>query len=306
MIEALRRLAAHLRWADRRVLDALRREAEPPAQARSLYLHVLGAEEIWLARIAGRPPRTPVWPDLPLDEAAALADRLHDELDRLVAGVDETGLDREVAYTNSAGRAFRTPLGEILLHLCLHGVNHRGQVSLLLRQHGREPVPTDYIEFVRGVPAATRPTGRLEAIWLKRARGSVMDQVTTAELRAGLGLVGNADQGGKRQVTLIEREAWEAMMRETGAAASPSARRANLMVSGIGLRESRGRVLAVGPCRIRIHGETRPCRSMDEAVPGLRAAMAAEWRGGAFGEVLDDGTVAAGDEVRWTTEGGPA
>jgi hypothetical protein len=38
---------------------------------------------------------------------------------------------------------------------------------------------------------------------------------------------------------------------------------------------------------------------MEEACPGLQQAMYAEWAGGAFGEVLDDGAIAVGDMVRW-------
>ena len=38
----------------------------------------------------------------------------------------------------------------------MHGSYHRGQVAMLLRQSGAEPLPTDYIVFVRGVPAAAQ------------------------------------------------------------------------------------------------------------------------------------------------------
>ena len=126
-----------------------------------------------------------------------------------------------------------------------------------------------------------------------------MDPVAAATLVAGRGLVGNADQGRRRQVTLIESEIWNRLMRELSASVSPAARRANLLVKGISLAESRDRILRIGPCRLRIAGETRPCERMDEVLPGLRAALGVDWAGGVFAEVLDDGEIAVGDEVAW-------
>ena len=139
--------------------------------------------------------------------------------------------------------------------------------------------------------------GKLEAIWIKRAHRGPMDSTDAATLVAGRGLVGNADQGRRRQVTIIEREVWERLMLETGGAVSPSARRANLMVSGTPLADGRGRVLQIGGCRIRILGETKPCEQMEEALTGLQTAMFPGWKGGAFGEVLNDGAIRVGDPV---------
>lgn len=144
--------------------------------------------------------------------------------------------------------------------------------------------------------------GRLEAIWIKRMKRGPMDPATEAVLAAGKGIRGNANQRGKRQVTIIERERWHELMTELDARLSPSARRANLMVSGVSLAGMRGRVLRIGSCRVRIYGETKPCERMNEALPGLQAAMRPNWGGGAFGEILDDGEIRVGDTVAFEPE----
>jgi len=126
-----------------------------------------------------------------------------------------------------------------------------------------------------------------------------MDPSEKATMVEGRGIEGNANQGGKRQVTLISKEMWEKLMNEVGGDKDPSSRRANLMVSGVDLSDTRGRVLAIGDVRVRIHGETRPCERMEEAQQGLKSAMEGSWNGGAFGEVLDDGTISVGDVVAW-------
>lgn len=143
-------------------------------------------------------------------------------------------------------------------------------------------------------------TGTIQAIWRKRAHRGPMDPVSRAELLTGEGMASNADVRTKRQVTLLEAEEWEAVRDALGVPdLDPRLRRANVLLRGVRLADSRSRVLRLGPARIRIHGETRPCRLMDDAHPGLQEALRPPWRGGAYGVVLEGGPIAVGDTVKW-------
>lgn len=142
-------------------------------------------------------------------------------------------------------------------------------------------------------------TGRLEAIWSKRAHRGPMDARDVGELIAGEGLVGSVGRSRRRQVTIIEREIWDRVQEELQAAIPYAARRANLMISGIRLAETRDRVLRIGEALVRIGGHTTPCERMDEACDGLRAKLEQHRGGGAFAQVLVGGTIRVGDAVTW-------
>lgn len=141
--------------------------------------------------------------------------------------------------------------------------------------------------------------GSLRAIWIKRAHRGPMDPVESARAEAGSGLVDNAEYRGRRQVTVISAEAWADACREVDAEVDPAARRANLMVEGLDLEETRGRVLRIGDLRLEIGGETKPCHRMEEAQAGLVRALVPAWRGGVWGGVLNDAEIRVGDAVAW-------
>jgi MOSC domain-containing protein YiiM len=141
--------------------------------------------------------------------------------------------------------------------------------------------------------------GQLRGIWIKRMHRGPMDATDAGELVAGRGLRGNATQGGRRQVTVMALDRWQALTGHLPGPPDPAIRRANLLVDGVDLEDSRGRVLRIGDARVRIFGETRPCHQMDEACPGLQAALSPPWGGGAFGEVIEGGAIAVGAPVSW-------
>ncbi|MEM7288122.1 MAG: MOSC domain-containing protein [Actinomycetota bacterium] len=123
-----------------------------------------------------------------------------------------------------------------------------------------------------------------------------MDGVTEATVDEE-GIVGNADRGGRRQVTLISAEAWAAACDVLGEDVDPVTRRANLLVSGVDLEDTRSRLVRVGEVALEVTTETVPCRLMDFFHEGLMGALKPEWRGGVSARVVTPGLIRIGDPV---------
>ncbi len=103
----------------------------------------------------------------------------------------------------------------------------------------------------------------------------------------------------KRQVTLIERSDWDAAMAEVGHSIGWQERRANLLVDGLDLPQTKGVRLRIGAdVVLEITRETDPCERMEALGEGLRAALTPDWRGGACAMVVTGGEIAVGDEIR--------
>jgi len=152
-VSHLARLVAHLGWANQRALAALRAAGPTAGRAVDLFAHVLAAEHVWLARLEDRPPTMKVWPTLTLEECELVAEHNLAGLTALVARLGADDPRRACHYTNTAGQSFASTVEDILLHVCLHGSYHRGQIARDLRAGGAEPSSTDFIAYVRGVAA---------------------------------------------------------------------------------------------------------------------------------------------------------
>lgn len=149
MIEQLQRLARHGEWADARLLNAARAAAGDRAAVLRELAHVRAAQEIWLSRIEQRAAALPVWPTLGLDELAAAGAAIDAALRTLLDGLTTDALNREIVYKTSAGVAYRTALGDILLHALTHSQYHRGKANAALRQIGADAANVDFITWIR-------------------------------------------------------------------------------------------------------------------------------------------------------------
>jgi uncharacterized damage-inducible protein DinB len=150
MKENFLRLFRHADWANRRVLALLQNTHNPSEKARRIFAHVLAAEQVWLMRLRGEDSsELEIWPDLSLEECAAKVKKNAAEYRQYLEVLSEEKLEEIMTYRNSQGLEFRNPVRDTLTHVSMHGSYHRGQIALLIRSAGHEPVNTDFITFVR-------------------------------------------------------------------------------------------------------------------------------------------------------------
>jgi MOSC domain-containing protein YiiM len=143
--------------------------------------------------------------------------------------------------------------------------------------------------------------GKVLRIFLRSERKEPVIEVDYATAVVGTGLNGDHfNKKGKRQITILSKKAWEEACQKLGKEIDPKFRRANLLVDGIYFQNySINRILRIGKVRIRITGETKPCRLMDDVEEGLKDALEYCWRGGAFGEVIKGGPINVGDAIEY-------
>lgn len=151
MKEHLAEMFRYNRWANRRLLLALRRQEISDEEILRVMAHALLAERIWLERIQAEAPSSAPWRDLSLSDCEALAEENASAIEALLDELSESELENPMTCKNSKGIEFSNTIGEALTHLSLHSAYHRGQVAHEMRVLGNEPANTDYITCIREV-----------------------------------------------------------------------------------------------------------------------------------------------------------
>ena len=149
--------------------------------------------------------------------------------------------------------------------------------------------------------------GRLVAIYVAPSAGAPMEARDHIEAIAGAGLrddryaagTGTYSHTGRgaRDVTLIEREAVDAVRAHDDVDVREDQTRRNLVTEGVALNHLVDRTFRVGTVRMRGVRLAEPCVYLEEltGVVGVRAALV--HRGGLRAEILDDGELRVGDEI---------
>jgi uncharacterized damage-inducible protein DinB len=149
LADYLRRQFAYDEWANREVLAAIRATGSGNDRSLQLMSHILAAELLWLERLKQIPQSIPVWPKPDLEQCEAQAAQLGGQwlefLDLITAG----DVSQSISYKNSKGEVWTNDIVDILTHVVMHSVYHRGQIATHMRASGQTPAYTDFIHGVR-------------------------------------------------------------------------------------------------------------------------------------------------------------
>jgi MOSC domain-containing protein YiiM len=132
---------------------------------------------------------------------------------------------------------------------------------------------------------------------VKRGPMLSLEQV---EISKSAGVTGDTrGKPGLRQVTVLSASAWLEACAIAATDLPWLARRANLLIDGLDLRNTRGAVILLGDdIELLVTGELDPCARMDAAAPVLRLALTDDWRGGVTCRVQSGGLLTVGATAR--------
>jgi MOSC domain-containing protein YiiM len=138
---------------------------------------------------------------------------------------------------------------------------------------------------------------KLLAIYTSATPGEAMRSVDSITAIAGRGLEGDRYFDAKKkpgqQVTLIEREAVEAFVRDYGAKFDLGDARRNLVTDGVALNPLVGREFTIGDVRLKGVRLCEPCTHLQQ-LTGAKVLPGLVHRGGLRAEILNGGLLSPG------------
>ena len=148
MKEYFLKLYQYNAWSNARVLKCLLQQNVNDEKILTLMGHIVAAQFLWLHRVKGLPPPdVKLWGSYSLEQLKSMAMEAGKNWLNFVE--TETNFNRELTYTNYVGEPYTNNVEMIMIHLVNHSSYHRGQIAMLLRQKGFEPINTDFITYDR-------------------------------------------------------------------------------------------------------------------------------------------------------------
>lgn len=147
-------------WANARILRATERVSAAQFVAptthtygslRGTLVHILSAEWIWRSRWQGVSP-TAMLREADFPTLDVIRTRWHAEeqpMRAFLANLHDGDLDQVLDYQSTRGKPQADLLWQTMVHLVLHGMQHRSEAAAMLTDYGQSPGDIDFIVFLR-------------------------------------------------------------------------------------------------------------------------------------------------------------
>lgn len=162
MKEYIQFIYAYSNWANQRILDTCEKLSQEQFLAgqgsstatpciRDTLVHMMSAQQVWLARCNGVSPTRLLDPQ----EFGTLAllrqywNQVEQDTQAYVNAVRDDVLRQTMAYTSTKGQPFSNLRWQVLLHQVNHATQHRSEIAMLLTQLGHSPGDMDLLVYMR-------------------------------------------------------------------------------------------------------------------------------------------------------------
>ncbi|MEW6509786.1 MAG: DinB family protein [Bacteroidota bacterium] len=159
-LQEIKLLHAFNSWATNRLFDAL--APLPPdeltkdmksshASIHATLTHLVGAEKIWLSRLAGMPEKEMITAaEVPtLSAVKAVWEKTGFGMAQFLGTMTDKKLKGSFSVAYPTGKTYTYVYSQAIQHLVNHSTYHRGQIVAMMRQLGHAPPKTDLIAFYR-------------------------------------------------------------------------------------------------------------------------------------------------------------
>ncbi len=155
-------LYAYNQWANERIFDACAELSQQEflagqgsstadASIRDTLTHLVGAQELWLARWGGNSPTTILQPQA--FGTAALLRQYWEQVERhtraYLDAIEEDVLRQAVVYKTTQGIVYTHPRWQLLAHQANHATQHRSEIAMLLTRLNHSPGDLDMLAYMR-------------------------------------------------------------------------------------------------------------------------------------------------------------
>ena len=117
-----------------------------PEKSIKWFSHILNAHHVWNNRILRIQEKFGIWQ---MHDRNKLAEIDRNNYIDTIKILENERLETEIKYLTSKGDPFTNSIRDILFHVINHSTYHRGQIAADFREHGLDPIVSDYIFYKR-------------------------------------------------------------------------------------------------------------------------------------------------------------